>query len=146
MNNRAAIQELRQIEVQYRAAKSPSMPKAYIVPTAYNDKTSNGLTKCVIDWLRYNSWQAERISNTGRILNKHWIPGTGTNGTADISATIWGRSVKIEVKIGADQQSQYQKGYQESIERAGGVYIIVKDFTTFLFWYRQFIGGFDNGR
>lgn len=57
------------------------------------------------------------------------------NGTADISATIWGRSVKIEVKIGNDKQSQDQKNYQKSIENAKGYYLIVKDFDSFLTWF-----------
>lgn len=38
-----------------------------------------------------------------------WVKGTSTAGTADISATIAGRSVKIEIKIGADRQSHSAK-------------------------------------
>lgn len=134
-----SIKALQSVEVAYRSAKSPSMPVAYIKPSKYTDKTANGLTKCIIDWLRYNGWQAERISNTGRIVRNHWIPGTGTNGTADISATIKGRSIKIEVKIGRDKQSIDQVEYQKSIERAGGIYLIASDFDGFLHWYRAFV-------
>ena len=57
------------------------------------------------------------------------------NGSADISATIAGRSVKMEIKIGADRQSEAQRRYQVAIERAGGLYVIVKDFTSFVEWY-----------
>lgn len=151
-----SIKHLKQLEVQARAAKSPSMPIAYIIPTKYSDKTANGLTQCIIEWLRLNNCQAERINNTGRQLDdrkvvedcmgfrktigsSRWIKGTGSNGTADISATIKGRSVKIEVKIGADKQSDAQKEYQGSVEAAGGVYIIAKDFESFYNWYYQFL-------
>jgi hypothetical protein len=68
-----------------------------------------------------------------------WTPGQGTKGTADISATIRGRSVKIEVKYGKDRQSDAQKQYQEDIERAGGVYIIARDMDQFLDWFDAFI-------
>ena len=68
---------------------------------------------------------------TGRIRtigSKKWIPGTGTNGTADISATINGKSVKIEVKIGTDRQAQSQIAYQRAIESAGGLYYVAHSF------------------
>jgi len=67
-----------------------------------------------------------------------WTKGTGTPGSADISATIYGRSVKIEVKIGKDRQSEAQKNYQAMIERSGGTYIIAKDFDLFLEWFDKF--------
>lgn len=121
----------------------------------YTDKTANGLTKCIVDWINLNGGQAERISNTGRYIDNkkivtdvlgirrqigsgQYIKGTGTNGTADISATINGRSVKIEVKM-KDKQSDAQKRYQESIESAGGQYWIAHDFGEFIFQYVCFL-------
>ena len=125
------------------------MPPDYVVRTKFTDKTANGLTKAIITYLKLNGYQAERISNTGRYIDDSkivtdvigfqrkigsgkYIKGTGTNGTADISATIKGKSVKIEVKIGKDRQSEAQKKYQEDIERAGGVYLIAKDWDGFI--------------
>jgi hypothetical protein len=99
--------------------------------------------------------QAERISSQGQYregkkikvgtgevqyekqLPGKWTPGQSTKGTADISATIRGRSVKIEVKQ-KDKQSEAQKNYQKQIEMAGGVYKIFRDFDTFADWYEQF--------
>ncbi len=80
---------------------------------------------------------------TGEIAYKKqlpgkWTPGQGTKGTADISATIRGRSVKIEVKQ-KDKQSEVQKQYQQSIESAGGIYEIFRDFDSFVLWYEKFI-------
>ncbi len=58
-------------------------------------------------------------------------------GTADISATINGRSVKIEIKM-KDKQSEVQREYQRRIEAAGGVYLIVRSFAEFMTWYNTF--------
>lgn len=124
-----------------------------MLPRTYTDKTANGLTKMIIDWINYNGGQAERINTTGRLIKAKsykdvmgitktigqdkWIKGTGTLGSADISATIQGKSVKIEVKIGRDKQSDVQKQYQEAIEKAGGIYYIAKDFDSFYNWYNE---------
>lgn len=119
------------------------------------DTTANGLTSCIIDFLTWEGWQAERINTQGQAREKWtidphtgrklkpvgvtWTPTTGTRGSADISATIAGRSVKIEVKIGADRMSAAQVAYCESIARAGGAYIVARDFEGFLGWYDSFI-------
>jgi hypothetical protein len=47
--------------------------------------------------------------------------------------------VKIEVKVGKDRQSDAQKRYQESIERAGGVYLIARDFDSFVEWFDEYV-------
>lgn len=131
------------------SVKYPNMPIDYIPLYKYTDKTANGLTRCIIDYLEFNGCQAERISTTGRMVDntktftnvlgitkqigsKKWIKGSGTKGSADISATINGKSVKIEVKIGKDRQSEHQKKYQESIEKSGGIYLIAKSFEDFI--------------
>lgn len=118
----------------------------------YNDKTANGLTRCIIDFLTFSGFHAERISNTGRMIDRRrtytdvlgrkkqigsmeWAKGSGTAGTADISATIAGRSVKIEVKIGRDRQSEAQSSYQKKIEASGGIYFIATNMQDFLEWY-----------
>lgn len=118
----------------------------------YKDTTANGLTRCIIDFLTFSGWQAERISNTGRMIDRRrtytdvlghkrqigsmeWARGTGTAGSADISATIAGRSIKIEVKIGRDRQSTAQNSYQKKIEASGGIYFIATNIQYFIEWY-----------
>ena len=112
------------------------------------------MTKCIIDFIRFNGGQAERINTMGvpvdtrqgvtdimghrrTIGSTQWRPSGGTTGSADISATIRGRSVKIEVKIGHDRQSDAQRDYQASVEQAGGVYYIAQNFTEFVSWYQR---------
>ena len=77
----------------------------------------------------------EKKTTAGKVIGVTWTKGTSTAGSADISATIKGRSVKIEVKYGRDVQSQVQKDYQNKIETAGGIYYIARDFDTFVEWY-----------
>lgn len=137
-------------------------PQCRCTPT-YTDKTANGLTKCIVSWLMLSKWQAERINVMGRPIDNtriitdcigrkrrigsvQWIPSGVTKGSADISATVAGRSVKIEVKIGRDRQSEAQKEYQKKIEAAGGIYLIVRTFDEFLQWYDQFIIEASHGR
>ena len=127
-----AVKHLENLANEVTREKYPMIPVEYLAPRKYRDDTSNGLTKCIIHYIRLAGGQAERITNTGRqitrhksyedvvgfqrnIINTHWIPGTGSNGTADISATINGRSIKIEVKIGCDRQSEAQRLYQTCI-------------------------------
>lgn len=150
------IKELNQHLTDIKRKENPNFPEYALIPVKHSDKTANGLEKAIVAFLQSEGWQGERIKNTGRWVDDSftytnvmgqtrkagsgkYIKGTGTNGSADISATIFGRSVKIEVKIGKDRQSDYQKQYQAAIERAGGVYVIAKDFQGFFEWYTNFI-------
>ena len=122
----------------------------------YEVTKANGLTQAVIAVIRCAGYQAERINTIGRQIDNRkeftdvvgirrtvgsitWIPGTGTKGSADISATIKGRSVKIEIKIGRDRQSQAQLDYQADVERAGGIYVIIKTLEDFFQWFDNFL-------
>lgn len=149
-------QSIKQLEselMKLKRLKYPSIPAECLAPITHTDKTANGLTKAIIAFIQLNGGQSERINTMGRPIDKRkvytdtvgltrtigsveWIPGTGTKGSADISATIKGKSVKIEVKIGADRQSEAQRKYQQDIEQAGGLYFIAKDFTSFVEWYK----------
>ena len=134
-------QHLIQLAMERKQAKNPNFP--YPPKPKYTDTTANGLTKMIIDFINLSGGQAERISNTGRVViekgvkdqvfnrsfaSVKWIPGQGTNGTADIRAVIKGRSVSIEVKIGRDRMSTAQHEYKARVEAAGGIYLIAKNF------------------
>jgi len=148
------MKELIELSNREQRRKFPTIPDHARPKPKYSDRTSNGLTKCIIDYLRLCGCQAERISTTGRYIDKSkvvvdvlgharrigtgkWIPTSGQKGSADISATIAGRSIKIEVKVGKDKQSKNQVEYQKQIEQAGGVYIIVGSWKRFIEWYEQ---------
>ena len=148
--DKTALKALNQLADQAKRLKYPGQP--YLVAAKYSDKTANKLTSCIISWIRLHGYQAERISITGRQIDKRqtytdvlghqrtigtlkWIPTSGSRGSADISATIAGKSVKIEVKIGRDYQRPDQVKYQRDIEAAGGLYFIASTFEQFHTWY-----------
>ncbi len=153
----SAIKHLNELSLRATKERCPSVP-AYALPKpSYSDKTANGLTKCIIDFINLCGGQAERISCEGRVIDdrKTLIDVAGRSvtigsmkrvkssaqvGTSDISATIDGKSVKIEVKIGSDRQSKAQKLYQQQIERAGGVYFIASSFQSFYDWFNLKFG------
>jgi hypothetical protein len=150
-----AVKELERIAFEKLKEKYPSFP--FPIKAKYTDQTSNGLTKCVIDYIEFRGFQAERINSTGRQLDGRksstdilgsvrtigsvkWIKGSGTVGTSDISATIQGRSVIIEVKClqtNDRYQSKGQIDYQKQIEAAGGFYLIVRTFQDFYDWFNR---------
>ena len=148
-----SVKELENIIFAEKVKKYKITPPELLVKQQYRDDTANGLTKCICDFIRLHNGQAERINSMGRPIDRRqtftdvvgitrtigsveWVPGTTTAGTADVSATIKGQSVKIEIKIGSDHQSQAQKDYQRNIETAGGIYYIARNFTTFVEFYK----------
>ena len=150
------LDRLKQLKQEAMLESYPNVPKYALSAPKYEDKTANGLTKCIIEFLQLSNHQAERINTMGRPIDNRkqvtdvigrtktigsmtWGKSTATKGSADISATIQGRSVKIEVKIGADRQSQDQKIYQENIEKSGGKYWIAKNFDDFIKKYDDFL-------
>jgi hypothetical protein len=150
------LDRLKHLKQESMLESYPSVPKYALSAPKYEDKTANGLTKCIIEFLQLSNHQAERINTMGRPIDNRkqvtdvigrtktigsmtWGKSTATKGSADISATIQGRSVKIEVKIGKDRQSQDQKIYQENIEKSGGKYWIAKNFDDFIKKYDDFL-------
>lgn len=146
---------LKELALQDSISRHPTLPAYARHVRTYNDRTANGLTRCIIDFLRFSGWQAERINCTGRpqdntkvveditgfsrrIGSVKWLPTSGQKGTSDISATIVGRSVKIEIKM-RDRQSPDQKSYQLQVEQSGGLYWLVRSFDEFMNFYNQLI-------
>lgn len=151
-----ALKHLETLAFERLRERYPNTPVQYLPNERFSDLTANQLTKSILTWLRLNGWQAERIACTGRYIDQtkvvsdvignqrrigsgKWIAPSMQPGTADISAIIGGRSVKIEVKVGRDRQSEAQKAYQKQIEQAGGVYWIATSFENFLQQYMELV-------
>jgi hypothetical protein len=148
-STRQRVHELYMAESRRKYPNLPDHVRSVKMPS---DTTANGLTRLIIDWVNMSGYHAERINTMGRVIDKRknvtdvvgrqktigsmtYIPTSGQRGSADISATIAGVSLKVEVKIGKDRQSSHQKVYQQQIERSGGVYIIVRSMEDFLnYW------------
>jgi len=117
-------------------AKHPTLP---IVYDKMRDDTANGLTKCIVNYLKLKGHYVTRINSQGTYSHKlgRYIPSTARKGLADIEALINGRLYAIEVKIGRDVQSQHQKDVELDIIKSGGSYFIARDFTSFVQYIEQ---------
>ena len=115
---------------RYNDAHKQWFSQAY--PAAYRDghyaspvfpkvATSNGLTRAIINFINWSGGNADRCNTVGRITKgferqpsgtvlqvAKFIPSANRRGSADITITILGRSVKWGVKIGRDKPSEYQ--------------------------------------
>ncbi len=127
------VKELEQLYTDYLASKYDKTPPFAIPKPKFRDDTTNGLTKCITAYCKIKGIFIERVANMGRMVGNKWIKGQGRNGTADLHAIHNGKPLKIEVKCKAtkDRQSEAQKKYQQDVEDAGEVYIIVRDFKDF---------------
>ncbi|MFW6275426.1 MAG: hypothetical protein ACOC2M_02190 [bacterium] len=140
-------------EFRYRNSNLPEYARSR---NKFRDDTANGLTKCVLTFLKIHGKQGERVAPTGRMVDQtqkftdtlgytrrigstKYIKSSMQPGSADISAIVNGRAIKIEVKMPGDRQSEKQKIYQTNVESAGGIYLIVRNFTDFVEWYENFI-------
>ena len=152
LTDRLALKRLKDIATTRFKEEHPENPFPDSCIHEYKPAKANGLTRCIKDFIEFNGGQAERISVTGRMVDNTKVvsdvmghrrivgsvsyqKSSMTRGSADISATINGRSVKIEIKIGKDRQSDAQKKYEQSIERAGGIYLIVHTLADFVNWW-----------
>lgn len=133
-----ALKDLALLSLEGKRQKYPNVPTNAVPATKYTDKTANGLTKCILSLLQVEGCYATRIQSQGQYHEKlqSWTKGTTSKGTADIHATINGRHVSIEIKIGKDRQSEAQRATQAKIEAAGGLYFIARDFQSFYDYFQ----------
>ena len=111
----------------------------------------------IVAFLKLKGHQAETIKTSGnfkegkkntvdilgrnRVIGKgKYIPGTGTKGSADVSSTIFGLTVKWEVKFSkSDRQSEAQKVYEANVIQAKGFYFVVRTLDEFYLKYYELI-------
>ena len=144
---------------RYSAAHRENFIRQY--PMAYKDghysppllprvTTANGLTLAICNFLNWSGHRATRIAASGRLIDgtqkmesgvyiktRKYIKGSTRKGSSDISATINGRSVMIEVKIGSDKPSPDQLKEQAKERAAQGIYEFIKTIDEFFNLYDQ---------
>ena len=85
------------------------------------------LQTIIMSWLDLHKIFHYR-NNSGAMLKevngKKYFMRFGALGSPDIVAVINGQYVGIEVKGDKGKQSDHQKAFQESLEKAGGKYIL----------------------
>ena len=155
LTDNQAIKLLKEAVKARKQAQFPTVPPYAITTPNYEDRTANGLTRCIIDFLNsQDGCRCFRISNEGVMRTNEngksfRVQSSMQNGISDLVSSVWGRFVSIEIKIGNDRQSEAQKEYQSQIENARGYYVIVRDFKGFLNWFNLKMSkekGGQNGR
>ena len=109
--------------------------KSRLIPTMH----TADLTQAVIKFLKFRGHYAVRINCFGIYdeKTKKWRKSGTERGTADIHACVGGKHLSIEIKNGSDRMSTHQSKVQEAVSNAGGIYLIVNEFTDFYFWYKN---------
>lgn len=149
---------------ELRALKLADMEKRYPAAFAasggysqrikpYSDTTSNGLTRCILDFLNFSGHWAVRVNVQGQArvqripkfnilsgqVEQHekvqWTKSMTKRGVPDIDAIIAGRAAKIEVKIKGDRIRDEQTDQGQRIEAAGGLFFVACNMPLFLEWY-----------
>jgi hypothetical protein len=144
------MDRLKALYLENSKRKAPNFPDAYRVVPKYSDKTANGLTNCVVDYLNFSGHMASRINNMGtwradesNVKGGFYTRSNQMKGIADITSCIKvkvtgievGISVWWEVKIGADKQSESQRLFADRVRDSGGHYYVVKSFDDFIRHY-----------
>jgi hypothetical protein len=113
--------ELQRAKNDYESAKFPEYFKAAgEIRGKWNDQTANGLTKAIIDYLKFiggnftriNVMGTPRKNKAGKLI---FTPSMTKKGTADILGVFKGRYTAIEVKIGPDRQSKEQMEEEKDV-------------------------------
>ena len=132
-------------------------PKRYWPQALEMPKISKAthLEKCIKEFVEMLGHQCAKITTSGTFVKGEkvvgvstslgttqsggggkYIPGGSTKGVADLILTVYGLKLDCEVKYSkGDKQRDTQVKYQTAVEKAGGFYMIVKNFDDF---YRQF--------
>ena len=145
------LKDLTELSKQEFIKKHPTNP--YPFGTKYSDKKANGLTKAIVDFIRFLGGYSDRINNmgvyrAGKTIDRYhevlvekgkWTPSGSRKGIADIMGSYKGKMLAIEVKIGKDRMSEHQAIIQNEVNASGGVYIIARTWEQF---YNEWIKHF----
>ncbi len=135
------LKTLAHLDMETKMVKYKNVP-AYAIPrTKYSDNTANALTQSILRFLELKGHYCSRIQSQGQYnptLGK-WTKSNVKRGIGDVMAVINGRSVMIEIKVGNDKQSGYQKQTEREVINSGGLYMIAKTFDDFEDFYNKII-------
>lgn len=124
----------------------------YCLPKYPDIKTTNGITRFIIDYTAWHGALSERIGVEGRTIKQKdiktanggvivgksvRIKSSGKKGSADTSVTFRGYSIKIEIKniFTKDRMRQPQEEYKQKVQQAGALHFIARDVESFIEWW-----------
>jgi hypothetical protein len=117
-------QRYNEAHLKHTTERTPSVVKdgLYCEPKYPDVKKSGGLTLMICNYINWMGYRATRISTSGRVVGGKYVYGQTRRGTADIGATIQGKAIQIEIKVGKDRASEHQLKEQAKERAAGGIY------------------------
>lgn len=133
-----SVKKLENDVLEQKKLKFPNQP--YLMKKKLRDDTANGLTQCIQEWAKVNNCHSQRMNTTGQYdfkLGRYRRSGS-TRGVSDMLIIYKGNTINLEIKIGNDKQSKYQIQMQESINNAGGIYMIIRSYNDFLEQIKQY--------
>jgi hypothetical protein len=136
-----ALQELTEKVMEVKRAKYSSVPSHAIARTNFEDKSTNGLTHCVLTWLTIHSHYVSRIQSQGQYRESigRFTRSTTRRGIGDLFAVVNGKTLMIEIKAGKDRLSKFQIQTQKDIEASGAHYWVIRSFEEFLKQYKHLL-------
>ena len=97
----------------------------------YTDKTRNGLTRCVINWINFSGGSAKK-TNKGSLRKIDgkmvWMNAPGRKPKADIIGVFKSKSIEIIISHGQVKHSE---------ETPSGWSLIIGSFQDFLDWWNS---------
>lgn len=100
----------------------------------YNQKKTytNEITQAIKKYIRFNGGYAFRVNSIGVFDPVRQVyRRNNEKGISDLICCYKGLFIAIEIKQGYDKQSEWQKVFEQNVNKAGGIYIIVKSFEQF---------------
>lgn len=84
------------------------------------------LVKMCLDYLRMRKIFCYRNNTGGMKTERGGFIRFGAVGSPDIVMVINGKYIALEIKTEKGQQSEGQKQFQQELEKAGGIYLLVR--------------------
>jgi hypothetical protein len=138
-----AVKELEEMANRVARDKFPGTPAHLLAPRKYRDDNANALTKCIVDYVKFNGGFATRLSSTGtyRADLRRFVFSNQIKGMPDIQGVIRGRPLYVEVKIDRDRLSAAQIQIKNKLEASGGLYFVATCFQDFKAWFDKVNNG-----
>lgn len=103
-------------------------------------ESANTITEGIINMILGEGFSARRINVTGIYKPElmTFVKSGMEPGFSDIICCIAGMYVGVEVKFKRDKMRPGQEDFQKEVERAGGIYVVIKTWEQADNWWKLF--------
>jgi len=141
---------LKKFSELYNNSRHQNVPEHCRPNKQFKENSANELTKSILAWFQFHKIKAWRQASEGRVLlakqytdvlghtktigTNTYIPRSkAAKGIGDICAVHQSKFITLEVKYGKDIQLDVQKKFENEITKAGGIYLIIRNWDSFIF-------------